>query len=74
VRFIGYEVPLTGTKAGMLRVDLLGEIDGRQLAVVELKKDDGGDSPFMAFIEAVCYGLQIIRCKAALLRPSEKSA
>lgn len=67
VRFFGYEIPLGGEKARMLRIDLLGEIGNTELAVVELKRGKGSDSPLMAFAEAVCYGLQLIRCKNDLI-------
>lgn len=71
INLIGYEVPLGRTKTGQLKVDLLGVSSEPVLAleVIELKNaDNTGDSPLMALTEAVCYALQILRCKDALLR------
>ena len=72
IRFFGYEIPLSSKKSGMLRIDLLGQTENRGLALVELKKHDGSDTPLMAFTELVCYALQLIRCKSAFL-PELKS-
>ena len=71
IDLIGYEIPLGRTKARQLKVDLLGvSVDPvPAIEIIELKDTDNtGDSPLMALTEALCYGLQILRCKTDILR------
>jgi hypothetical protein len=67
VRFVGYEVPLVEERRGMLRIDLLGVTRTADIAIVELKRRNSHDSPLMAFVEAVCYAIQFLRCGEPLL-------
>lgn len=61
---IGYETPLAAESDGQLKVDMLAlGKDGKRLEIIELKKaGNTGDSPLMALIEAICYGIQVNRC------------
>lgn len=61
-----YETPLAEVSEGQLKVDLLG-FNQNSATIVELKQaSNHADSPLMAFIEAICYGLQLVRCSKAL--------
>lgn len=65
-----YELPLCAESDGLLRADLVHfvpENDGL-VEIIELKKGqtEGRDSPLMALVEAICYGLQLLRCWSAL--------
>jgi len=67
---IGYEIPLAAESEGQLKIDLLGKgiTTERYVSIVELKQaDNKNDSPLMALTEAICYGLQLGRCRKKLL-------
>jgi hypothetical protein len=69
INLIGYEVPLAADSEGQLKVDLFGlsEAPGA-IEIVELKNaKNHSDSPLIALTEAICYGLQALRCKKHLL-------
>ena len=67
-RFLGYEVPLAQESDGQLKIDLLGIGDGF-LSLVELKQAHSpSNSPLMALTEAICYSIQIGRCKKYLCK------
>jgi hypothetical protein len=71
IDLVGYEIPLGRTKARQLKVDLLGVSADPTPAIeiIELKDaDNTGDSPLMALTEAICYALQMLRCKTDILR------
>ncbi|GEM_PF-1687080 len=55
----GYEIPLAANSK--LVTDLLGHSSCDAIEVVELKQSSGKDSPLMALIEAIVYGIQIVR-------------
>jgi len=64
--FLSYEVPLADESDGQLKIDLLGTGD-KSLSIVELKQAKSpSNTPLMALIEAICYSIQIIRCKSNL--------
>ena len=66
---LGYEIPLAPESDGQLKVDIvaIGK-DGCSLQVIELKQaTNTGDSPLMALTEAICYGIQLVRCRDSLL-------
>ena len=64
--FLSYEVPLADESDGQLKIDLLGTGD-KSLSIVELKQAKSpSNTPLMALIEALCYSIQIIRCKKNL--------
>jgi hypothetical protein len=73
INLIGYEVPLAADSEGQLRVDLFGvSRAGDAIEVVELKKaKNHSDSPLIALTEAICYGVQVLRCKKHLLECDE---
>lgn len=63
----GYEVPLVDGAEGQLKVDLFG-VSGEAIQIVELKNArNTTDSPLLALIEAICYGMQTLRCSDSLL-------
>src|SRR5712691_3754991 len=67
---IGYEIPLSAESEGQLKVDIvaIGK-DNHSLEIIELKQaNNKGDSPLMAMTEAICYGIQAIRCRGFLLK------
>jgi hypothetical protein len=61
---LAYEVPLCDAREGQLKIDLLacGQSAPR-LEIIELKQANGHDSPLMALVECICYGLQLWRCR-----------
>jgi len=68
-----YELPLCADAEGLLRADLVCFSPKSGLVeIVELKKGlkngeaEGRDTPLMALVEAICYGLQLLRCWSAL--------
>src|SRR5207253_26236 len=66
---IGYEIPLAAESDGQLKVDILaiGQ-DKSSLEIIELKKaKNKSDSPLMALTEAICYGIQAVRCQDYLV-------
>lgn len=72
-RCLTYELPLCAESEGLLRADLVHFVPANGLVeIIELKKElgkEGGDdrdSPLMALVEAICYGLQLLRCWTAL--------
>jgi hypothetical protein len=74
-KIVGFEIPLAAESDGQLKVDLFGlgclESDEKEkfISITELKKaDNTNNSPLLALTEAVCYGLQLIRCKDSLLK------
>lgn len=70
IDLIGYEIPLGEERRRQLKVDLLGLSFNPvpTIEIIELKDaDNTGDSPLMALTEGICYALQILRCKNALL-------
>jgi hypothetical protein len=69
---IGYEIPLSAESDGQLKVDIfaIGK-DNCSLEIIELKKaNNKSDSPLMALTEAICYGIQAVRCRDYLLKNS----
>ena len=66
---IGYEIPLAEESDGQLKVDIVAiGRDNSSLEFIELKKaDNASNSPLMALTEAICYGIQAIRCQKSLL-------
>ncbi len=69
-RSIGYEIPLAAESDGQLKLDIfaIGN-DKRSLEIIELKKaSNTSDSPLMALTEAICYGIQLVRCRKYLLK------
>lgn len=68
INLLGYEIPLTNAQKGQLKIDLFGMGSDESLQIIEIKDADGGDSPLMAFIELVCYGIQILRSKQYLMK------
>lgn len=67
---IGYEIPLAAESEGQLKMDIfaIGK-DQNSLVIIELKQaKNTGDSPMMALTEAICYGIQAIRCRDFLLK------
>jgi len=71
-KFLGYEIPLAAESNGQLKIDLLGhgnDAGAAFISIVELKKaGNQKDSPLLALTEAICYAIQVIRCKEALLK------
>ena len=66
---IGYEIPLAAESDGQLKVDIfaIGK-DAVSLEIIELKRAENKcDSPLMALTEAICYGIQVVRCRDSLL-------
>jgi hypothetical protein len=64
---LSYEVPLGSEREDQLKVDLLGYREGA-IGIIELKQaGNRTDSPLMALTEAICYGLQAIRCEESLM-------
>jgi hypothetical protein len=65
---LGFETPLAKTRVGQLKADLFGvSAERKAIGIIELKKaTNQTDSPLMALTEAICYGLQTIRCKDLL--------
>lgn len=66
---VTYELPLCADADGQLKADLVHFVAGSGLVeIVELKKGTtaGRDSPLMALVEAICYGLQLLRCWSEL--------
>ena len=67
--FLGYEVPLADESTGQLKIDLIGagkdSVTGDGfVSLVELKQAESPkNSPLMALTEAICYAVQIKRCK-----------
>ena len=64
---LGYEVPLCDDSDGQLKIDLLarGSVPV-QLEIIELKQaNNTNNSPLMALVEGICYGLQLWRCQKA---------
>jgi hypothetical protein len=68
-----FELPLCADADGLLRADLVHFVPESALVeIIELKKglgkdqNDSRDSPLMALAEAICYGLQLLRCWEAL--------
>jgi hypothetical protein len=42
--------------------------DGCSLEIIELKQaTNTSDSPLMALTEAICYGIQVVRCRDSIL-------
>ena len=69
VELLGFEIPLAQERDGQLKVDLFGiSSTGDAIEIIELKKANGTDTPLMALTEAICYGLQTLRCKDSLMR------
>jgi len=66
---IGYEIPLARESVGQLKVDIIAiGKDGCSLEIIELKQaTNTGDSPLMALTEAICYGIQAVRCRGSIL-------
>lgn len=75
VRWLSYEVPLCRERAGQLEIDLVGYSNSPNpsLEIFELKAGNGTDSPLMALVEAICYAIQIHRCRTALLTEMKAS-
>jgi hypothetical protein len=71
-RSIGYEIPLSAESEGQLKVDIFGIGKGKpSLEIIELKQaNNKSDSPLMAMTEAICYGIQVVRCRDYLLENS----
>ncbi len=69
---IGYEIPLAKESDGQLKVDIIAiEERNCSLVIIELKQaNNTSDSPLMALTEAICYGIQAIRCREHLLKES----
>ncbi len=66
-----YELPLCAESDGLLRADLVHFVpvpENGLVEIIELKKglgknqNESRDSPLMALVEAICYGLQLLRC------------
>ena len=56
----------------MLKVDIIAiEESNCSLEIIELKQaNNTSDSPLMALTEAICYGIQAVRCREHLLKAS----
>ncbi len=67
---MGYEIPLAADSDGQLKIDLLSyDKKNNNIGLIELKQaDNHNDSPLMGFIELICYGIQIIKCKNNMLK------
>ena len=64
-RMIGYEVPLYKTMESKRRIDLVGLDYENHLHIYELKistAKGNSNSPLMALVEAIGYGIQFLRC------------
>jgi len=70
--YFSYEVPLADTSKGQLKVDLMLFRDQGKVEIIELKKGDGTDTPLMALTEAICYGIQTVRCWPTLRKNAKK--
>ncbi len=62
-----YEFPLVAGRKGQLLSDFIlfskNNTTGHSLVeLVELKRESANDTPLMAFAEAVCYIIQLLRC------------
>jgi hypothetical protein len=70
---LAYEVPLCDDSDGQLKIDLLAcDLTREQLEIIELKQAaNTGNSPMMALVEGICYGLQLWRCRKAFRVESE---
>lgn len=70
---LAYEVPLCDDSDGQLKIDLLAsDLVREQLEIIELKQAaNRGNSPLMALVEGICYGLQLWRCRKAFRVESE---
>ena len=68
---LAYEVPLCDDSDGQLKVDLLGLLrrkNSYNISVIELKQATSpSNSPLLALVECICYGLQIIRCQKQMI-------
>ena len=73
---LGYEVPLCDDSDGQLKIDLLAcDQITRQLEIIELKQaSNANNSPLMALIEGICYGLQLWRCRVEFSKESRDTA
>jgi hypothetical protein len=66
---VSYEVPMAAESDGQLKIDLLGYGEDemqhkRFISIIELKRaNNKSDSPLMALTEAICYAIQLARCK-----------
>lgn len=73
---LGYEVPLCDDSDGQFKIDLLAcDQIARRLEIIELKQaSNTNNSPLMALVEGICYGLQLWRCSKELSRESRDTA
>ncbi|WCL48886.1 hypothetical protein [Leptospira sp. GIMC2001] len=73
IRPLGYEIPLSSESDGQLKIDILGYNQSEKaLEIIELKKGKNQtDSPFFAYIEALCYGIQLFHCQENIRKEME---
>jgi len=64
-KLIGYETPLVDDKEGQLKIDLLSlNVKDKRIGIIELKQSNSpSNSPLLALIELLCYGIQLMKCK-----------
>ena len=67
LRLVTYELPLAAVSDGQLKADIVVFDQAGFVEIIELKKSGvEGDpvTPLMALTEAICYTLQLVRCRS----------
>jgi hypothetical protein len=61
IRSVTFELPLAKESDGQLKADMVVFDAGGLVEIIELKQENGSDSPLMALVEAICYTIQLLR-------------